>query len=37
MTARAHPGHAALVAALAVLVLALFAGSAAIGAGTCNR
>lgn len=31
MTARAHPGHAALVAALAVFVLALFAGSAAIG------
>ncbi|MFG1464151.1 iron ABC transporter permease [Xanthobacter sp. DSM 24535] len=31
MTGRAHPSHAALVAALGVLVLALFLGSAAIG------
>ncbi|MFG1427202.1 FecCD family ABC transporter permease [Roseixanthobacter glucoisosaccharinicivorans] len=31
MSASPHPGHAALVAALALLVLALFAGSAAIG------
>ncbi|HQS10222.1 MAG TPA: iron ABC transporter permease [Xanthobacteraceae bacterium] len=36
MTARAHPGHAALVAALAVLVLALFAASAAIGYATLD-
>ncbi|MFH1554530.1 MAG: iron ABC transporter permease [Pseudomonadota bacterium] len=36
MTARTHPGHAALVAVLAVLVLALFAASAAIGYSTLD-